>query len=59
MKISSTTNVVSFTGLLHQFKFESPISREDLPNINFCEDDVNTGFIRYPPTYEVILRPRF
>ena len=46
------------TGLLHQFRFESPVSKADLPNIRFSDDNLNTAFIRYPPSYKVILRPR-
>ena len=46
------------TGILHQFKFESPVSKEALPNVRFCDDDINTAFIRYPPNFQVILRPR-
>ena len=46
------------TGILHQFRFESPVSKEALPNVRFCDDDINTAFIRYPPNFQVILRPR-
>ena len=46
-----------FANLMHQFKFEAA-SSADLPNIKFCEDNVNTAFIRYPPRYDVILRQR-
>ena len=46
------------TGLLHRFTFESPVPKNQLPNIKFCQDEFNTGFVRYPPTYKVILRER-
>lgn len=46
------------SGLLHRFRFENPPDQE-LPSISFCQDDLNTGFLRYPPSYNVILRARF
>jgi cytochrome P450 len=46
------------TGLLHRFQFLSPVPTKQLPCISFSEDNVNTGFLRYPPSYKVILRPR-
>ncbi len=48
-----------FANLMHQFQFEAVVeSQKELPSIKFSDDDFNTAFLRYPPQYEVILRPR-
>ena len=43
------------TGFLFRYTFE-PYGT--LPNVDFAQDEVNTSFIRYPPYYQVILKPR-
>lgn len=45
------------TGFLFRFTFEK-CPNAPLPNIDFATDEVNTSFIRYPPYYQVILKPR-
>ena len=43
-------------GFLHRFTFEK--SEDILPDIDFAQDDCNTSFIRYPPNYKVVIKPR-
>ena len=45
------------TGFLFRFTFQ-PCPDSTLPNVDFAQDEVNTSFIRYPPYYQVILKPR-
>lgn len=46
-----------FSGLMHQFEFRA-VPNAQLPGFKFYEDNANTGFIRYPPRYQVIICDR-